>query len=584
MREKYFAHSGKDGCPPQDYVEHVRGVTELSLYFASQIKPYCRKDADRLENVLRLAAPYHDLGKLDEKNQEVLAETSEKKRKLPVNHVDAGAALLKQKNFEAFLALNLVYGHHRGLCDFTEEAIRRGEECYRDSRKTERDYVDQELERLLSVHKSLIPEESIHEMEQCEGDLAMYLRMLMSCLADADHSNTAAYYGQYPETEKIPELQPERRLEALNQYVDSLDGGCYGERNELRKQMCRSCRDCEESAGIISNEGPVGSGKTTAIMAYQLKQAVLRGARRIFVVLPYTNIIEQSVEVYRKALVLPGEDPEAVVAELHCRADFTETSTRYLTALWRAPVIVTTAAAFFETLASNRPAALRRLHELPGSIIFLDEAHAALPLKLIPLAWRWMRILEEEWGCSWILASGSLVRFWEIPKLVRGGNREVPEMVDQNLLKKLRLYEKNRVQFCWDPRPKSREELTDWVMAQEGPRLLIMNTVQSAAVIAEDIRKKYGRERVEHISNALTSEDRAKTIEVVKQRLSKTEDRDWVLVATSCVEAGWIFPSAVAFGKWPPSWHCYSQPAEKIETDFIRMQRCGALSCRMIPC
>ena len=40
---------------------------------------------------------------------------------------------------------------------------------------------------------------------------------------------------------------------------------------------------------------------------------------------------------------------------------------------------MTTAVQFFETLGANHPAQLRKLHELPGSAIFLDEAHAAIP-------------------------------------------------------------------------------------------------------------------------------------------------------------------------------------------------------------
>ena len=127
---------------------------------------------------------------------------------------------------------------------------------------------------------------------------------------------------------------------------------------------------------------------------------------------------------------LPGEEPETVVAELHCKADFEDEDTRYLTSLWRAPIIVTTAVAFFETLASNRPGTLRRLHELPGSIIFMDEAHAALPLKLLPLAWHWMKVLEKEWSCYWILASGSLVRFWQIPELVGMEKKQIPILLE----------------------------------------------------------------------------------------------------------------------------------------------------------
>lgn len=534
----YFAHSAKKGYPPQPYSDHAEHTEKLSLEFAREMKEYCRKDAEQIENILRLAAPYHDLGKLDEQNQEVLHKEGEKSEHLPVNHTDAGAAFLKQKGQDALCSLALVYAHHQGLPDFSAEMCRKEAVCYRDAREWVRNCFDRELEQLLWVHRQLIPENTVHNQEYCEGNMSMFFRMVFSCLVDADHSDTAAVYGRPPERDNMPKLQPLLRLEALNRYVAGLGKENQDKRNELRTQMYEKCREVQLETGIVSNDGPVGSGKTTAVMAHQLNQAVLKNARRIFVVLPYTNIITQSVEIYREALKLPGENPEAVVAELHCRADYEDEDARYLTSLWRSPIIVTTAAAFFETLASNRPGALRRLHELPGSIIFVDEAHAALPLKLLPLAWHWMKVLEDEWSCYWILASGSLVRFWQIPELVGIEKRPVPEIVPSKLRSELLGYEKNRVQFCWNPRPFSRTELIDWVMDKPGPRLVIMNTVQNAAVIADDICRKYGRGCVEHLSTALMPEDRAKTIEVVKKRLENSEDVNWVLVATSCVEAG----------------------------------------------
>ena len=311
--------------------------------------------------------------------------------------------------------------------------------------------------------------------------------------------------------------------------------------------MYEACKNCISEEGMISHDEQVGSGKTTAVMAFQLRRAIEKGARHIFVILPYTNIITQSVKVYREALVLPRENPEEVVAELHCKADFQSKDTRYLSTLWRAPIIITTAVAFFETLSSNRPSTLKRLHELPGSVIFVDEAHAALPLKLMPLAWHWMKVLEEEWGCSWIFASGSLIRFWEIPELVGSETKQISEMVSGKLRRDLLVYEKNRVQFCWNPVFQSRKGLMDWVMNMPGPRLLIMNTVHSAAVIADDICKKYGREKVKHLSTALLPADREKTMETVKMRLENPEDTDWILVATSCVEAGVDFSFRTGF-------------------------------------
>ena len=169
----------------------------------------------------------------------------------------------------------------------------------------------------------------------------------------------------------MPELRPQERLAALDHYVSKF--GETDERSSLRRELYQSCRSVEAHSGFSVCGSPVGSGKTTAVMAHLLEQACKRNARRIFVVLPYTSIIRQSVDIYRKALVLPGETPEDVVAELHSRADFEDIETRYLTALWRAPIVVTTAVAFFETLSSHNPAALRRLHELPGSLIFVDR-------------------------------------------------------------------------------------------------------------------------------------------------------------------------------------------------------------------
>ena len=138
------------------------------------------------------------------------------------------------------------------------------------------------------------------------------------------------------------------------------------------------------------------------------------------------------MKVYRKALVLPGENPEHVVAELHHRADFQDMQSRQFTALWKAPIIVTTAVSFFETLASNTPATLRRLHNLPGSAVFIDESHAALPAKLLPLAWRWIKGFADEWGCYWVLASGSLNRFWKIEEFDKE-KPDIPEIMPVEL-------------------------------------------------------------------------------------------------------------------------------------------------------
>lgn len=539
----YLAHSAKKGHLAQTYAAHVQGVCERTLKYANEAECYAKRSNGQLPSIAQCSAIWHDLGKLDDCNQAVLRGEVTSSH-LPVNHVDAGvAALLDQGCLYAALA---VYAHHRGLPDMEAEYAK-GSAIFRDERLPEREAVNFALDKLCRSHEAMIPLEEGRREEAYEGDQALFFRMLLSCLADADHSDAAAADGQYPENNDMPKLRAGERLASLDKYVASLEKD--DERSQLRNQMYFACRNAEIDSDFTDCDSPVGSGKTTAIMAHLLRQAVQRNARRIFVILPYTSIITQSVETYRKALVLQGEDPEAVVAEVHHKADFQSRDTRYLTSLWRAPIIVTTAVAFFETLASNRPAALRRLHELPGSVIFIDESHNALPLRLLPLAWQWMNVLAAEWSCYWVLASGSLVRFWQLESLqeISMVCPKVEMLVPVPLREQLMRYEKDRIAFRREVSPLGLEDLVEWVQKFPGPRLLILNTVQSAAVIADTFCCKYGRTGVEHLSTALTAEDRDTVIKRVKLRLMDQTDQDWTLVATSCIEAGVDFSFRTGF-------------------------------------
>lgn len=535
----HLAHSARNGHKAQTYSDHIGNVHKLAVAFAKEAEAYAAGGGDQLERCVHNAALLHDLGKLDPANQKALCR-EDNQRHLPVNHVDAGAAcLLAQHN--DFYAAAVVYAHHRGLPDIQKETMRTTP--FRDSDKDVCSKTDEQLAALSSLHASLV-DIPLRPAAVCPGDPAVFMRLALSCLADADHSDTATVYGQQPVYTPLPGLLPEKRLAALDAYVQAL--GSADERSRLRHQMYESCKTAEISSGFAACDSPVGSGKTTAVMAHLLAQAVKRGSRRIFVVLPYTNIIAQAVEVYRKALVLPGEEPETIVAELHSRAEFDDADVRHLTSLWRSPIIVTTAVAFFETLASCKPSALRKLHELPGSIMFVDEAHAALPLHLLPLAWHWMDVLAREWRCYWILASGSLVRYWRIQELIQDAPA-VPDLVSPQLRKQLLAYEKNRIHFRWEAKPLSPVELLELVTSAPGPRLLILNTVQNAAVLADKLRDLHGRNRVEHLSTALTPHDRSATIKRIKERLAKKTDTDWTLVATSCVEAGVDFSFKTGF-------------------------------------
>jgi CRISPR-associated endonuclease/helicase Cas3 len=206
-----------------------------------------------------------------------------------------------------------------------------------------------------------------------------------------------------------------------------------------------------------------------------------------------------------------------------------------MSVLWDAPITVTTAVQFFETLAGSKPSRLRKLHELAGSAVFIDEAHAAIPIWLWPQTWLWLRELANEWGCHFVLASGSLAKFW--------GNRDfmeaaetIPELLEPGIRTRLAAMEEQRIQIQPHPEPLGCDALVDFVAGKMGPRLVILNTVQSAAVLAERMRKK--GHHVVHLSTALAPEDRERVVQRIRARLRHANFTDWTLVATSCVEAG----------------------------------------------
>lgn len=551
----YLAHSAKDGIPEQTYRRHVMEVLRMACSNAERASTYSDFGL-LLKEVVEHAAAYHDLGKLDEGNQQVLRTG---RGKLPVKHWDAGTAhlLTYAKRLANQIAAFLVACHHQGLLSLPDEQVK-GPGMFREANNKGR--TDIVLSHYLEAHLAEMGDHSVSEYDwKGKSATPLFMRIALSCLVDADHTDTARHYGNtVPEGET--QLAAEQRLAALDQYVAGLatDNEDNRERNDLRQQVYDACRTAQPAEnGLIACDSPVGTGKTTAVMAHLLNVAKQKGLRRVFVVLPFTNIIDQSVEVYRKALVLDREEQEKVVAAHHHKADFEEEANRAFSFLWNAPVTVTTAVQFFETLSSNHPATLRKLHQLAGSAIFIDEAHAALPAHLWPQAWKWIQELVKDWGCYIVMASGSLTRFWELPEF-SSPQVELMELVRQNVRASTIGSEHKRIAYQMKAEPLTLEELCNWIAELPGPRLVILNTVQSAAAVAKEMARRHDRnkveyaqkgllynckrngdkDRVEHLSTALAPVHRKTTIDRIKKRLKDNQDTDWTLVATSCVEAG----------------------------------------------
>lgn len=501
---------------------------------------------------LELAARLHDLGKLFPENQEVLAKDKTGRTPLPLRHEDPGciAAFDHFGHREAWMA---IYAHHASLPHIAAEETRGDFACHAPNleknpegqRTRARTLV--EGEALLSAHTQVAgPVPSVPPPTENWSGLTR--RLLLSCLVDADHTDTSIHYEEFSEPEPIA-LKPKERLAALSAYVAALPCGSSPERDRLRSAFFNHCATNSFSDRLLWCDAPVGTGKTTALAAHALRVAMDRNLDRVFVVLPFTNLVEQTVSRLRAALTLAGEDATRVVIAHHHRADFSGIDARALAQTWRAPVVVTTAVQFFETLSSASAHALRKLHRACSAAIIIDEAHAAVPFHLWPAHLKWFDELTRDWGSHVVMASGTLPELWTLrnvtgePLALRVPNilRDAPDLRGQ-----LSQFESLRLAPRHHPTKLRLEDFPTLLSSPEmpGPRLLVLNTVLAAAQVANALRKS-GME-VFHLSTALAPQDREK---ILPRIIARLEDRapgreNWALVATSCVEAGMDFSFA----------------------------------------
>jgi CRISPR-associated endonuclease/helicase Cas3 len=396
-----FAHSMPGSSPGQwqPLVDHLDNVARLAAAFA---EPFASSAWARMAGLL------HDLGKADSAFQGYLLRENgmddadyDSGR---VNHSSAGAAhgigLLGTATGR--ILAYLVAGHHAGLPDwYTSETGHaalplRLEEGRRNLERI-REYAEGVGTRL---DASLRPPSFARRPEIVH----LWMRMLFSCLVDADFLDTEAFMD--------PQKAAARAKSAdLSELKSRLDGHLAqlaatvpeNPVNAARQEILAACRKAAKTPpGMFSLTVPTGGGKTLSSLAFAFDHALLHGKRRVVHVIPYTSIIEQTAAIFAEVL---GADN---VIEHHCNLDSERETPRARLAAenWDSPVIVTTNVQFFESLYASRPGRCRKLHNLADSVIILDEAQLLPPSLLVPCVDA-MNQLVRHYGVTMVLSTAT---------------------------------------------------------------------------------------------------------------------------------------------------------------------------------
>ncbi len=512
---------------------HLNKVAYLCRKFAAEMFPEGSEDRKTAAEWGRLAGLWHDLGKFAPEWQDYL-----KKKADPhnddvtgkVDHSTAGAQHVKPLKHLGELFSYVIAGHHAGLSNGTQLF---------NERLKKRTYHWRKHAQDAGVPLNLATPLPPLKRPDAGGDgLAFLTRFLFSCLVDADFLATEAFMDS-DQAKKRPTARTDiicKMSEALEDYMTNTFGkpaptDLVNMQRELVRQSCSQA--AEKPSGFFSLTVPTGGGKTLSSLLFALRHARIHKLRRIIYVIPYTSIIQQNADVFRKVFAqLSKEISYDIVLELHSKFDPTKETTlnRLASENWEAPLIVTTNVQFFESLFANRTSSCRKLHRIARSVIIFDEAQA-LPARLLNPILRSLRCLVHDLHSTAVLCTATQ------PALEKRENFHIgipateitPIIQDEETL----FRELERV------KPQNLGQLTDDELishiSNEGAEgcLIIVNTTKAAQSLHQQLSSAYP---AFHLSARMCPRHIMTVLAKVK-RLRKL-GKSVVLISTQLIEAG----------------------------------------------
>lgn len=524
----FYAHSGRDPGKSDWQVlkEHLFAVARLA---GEKARPF------GLERAAFIAGLFHDLGKYSPAFQRRLDGVAE-----PVDHSTAGAQVLRDlaRGSDAAMAQVIGYGilgHHAGLPDRLD-----GPGTFDHRMKQLRAIDPVWMDELQAEISDLVPEMIRRFPTDQVGHAfswAFMGRMLFSALVDADFADTESYYVT------LGEKEADRDWPALSALIDDFIvrfdthmtslSGREGALNSLRREVLAHVRaGAGREPGLFTLTVPTGGGKTLASLGFALDHARRYGHRRIIYAIPFTSIIDQTAAIFRSAL---GKDNilehHSSIEEEAFEAKRREHKDKLKLAMedWAAPVIVTTTVQLFESLFTARPSRARKLHNIAGSIIILDEAQTLPKASLMPI----MRALEElarNYGCTIVLCTATQPALGKRPELPGGLPLEGRELAPDppGLAAKLA---RTRIVHAGD----MDDAALLGAVAGHDQALVIVNSRRHALELYRQAVEA-GLEGIVHLTTRQYAAHRRRILADVRDRLK--DGRPCRLIATSLIEAG----------------------------------------------
>ena len=438
------------------------------------------------------------------------------------SHSYVGAVIAQKKYPKiAPLIAQPIAGHHRGLydyCDYIEETKRQIPDDV-----TIDEAIPDQFQRLPKM--------------EC-FDLHHVVRMLFSCLVDADSLDTEAFMN--PEQAKLRghHASMDELLRMMERYL--LELKAYApetEVNRIRNYVQKQCiKESQGNSGFYSLTVPTGGGKTLASVLWALHHAAKNHLQRIIIAIPYTSIIVQTAETLRHIF---GEvnvlEHHSNVCPENVEDEVLRERLQLATENWDYPIIVTTNVQFFESLFSNKRSDCRKLHNIAKSVVILDEVQT-LPLDFYRPIVDTLNTLQRVFGTSVLFTTASQpILSGRIESTNPQASFDALSSVHEIIPDGIELHDKlRRVTLQFMDGAKSYDDIAE-ELSKHQQVLCIVNT-------RRDAKELYDRLPQEgiclHLSRMMCPAHVAATIEHIKAAIKQQKEQPLRVIATQLIEAG----------------------------------------------
>ena len=505
-------------------IEHLRGTANRAREFASALGA---------EEWAYLAGLWHDLGKYSDEFQAYIRQENGIEAHIEnvsgrVDHSTAGAQhAIREINMLGHLLSYIIAGHHSGLLDGRSEFA-----CQEDRLKKRIFSWPGAPSDILHMRFLNIPDYLRKALGKKDGFVvSFFVRMIFSCLTDADFLDTERFMN--PDKAELRTSLPDdvlaRMEQALNGYIQKFaedDAPVNSDRASVR-QACLT--EAQRPPGFFSLTVPTGGGKTLSSLAFALRHAQLHGLNRIIYIVPFTTIIEQNADEFRKVMRrVSGISGDRLVIEHHSNFDpDKETAhSRLACENWDAPMVVTTSVQFYESLFNNRTSACRKLHNLARAVIILDEAQT-IPVEYLQPSLKVLNELVVNYGATVVLCTATQ------PAVHKRTDFSIGiENVREIISEPQKLYQRlKRVTVENMGLQKDRDLVS--LLQQEEQVLCIVNTRGHARSLMKAMGNDEGHF---HLSALMCPAHRTQTLDAIRQRLA--HGLRCRVVSTQLIEAG----------------------------------------------